>query len=89
MVEHLPDLIAALNALAFLFLFLGWRAIRFCLDHKEIFLPQLKAILRANQFGNLKILLPMVSSLEEIEQFQDVFQEAQKALKAENQSFNP
>ncbi len=69
--------------------FLGWRAIRFCLDHKEIFLPQLKAILRANQFGNLKILLPMVSSLEEIEQFQDVFQEAQQALKAENQSFNP
>ncbi len=69
--------------------FLGWRAIRFCLDHKEIFFPQLKAILRANQYGNLKILLPMVSSIEEIEQFQEVFQEAQEALKAENQEFNP
>ena len=43
--------------------FLGWRAIRFCLDHKEIFLPQLKAILRANKFRNIKLLLPMISSL--------------------------
>ena len=69
--------------------FLGWRAIRFCLDHKEIFLPQLKAILRANIHGNVHILLPMVSSLEEIRQFKLVFTEAQNILKKEGKKYNP
>lgn len=68
--------------------FLGWRAIRFCLDHKEIFIPQLKAILRANKYGNLKILIPMVSSLEEINQFKKVFAEAIEILKSEGQKYN-
>lgn len=67
--------------------FLGWRAIRFCLDHKEIFIPQLKAILRANQYGNVKILLPMISSLEEIEQFREVLEEAKKLLDAEGREY--
>jgi phosphotransferase system enzyme I (PtsI) len=67
--------------------FLGWRAIRFCLDHKEIFLPQLKAILRANIHGNVHILLPMVSSLEEIRQFKMVFAEAQNILKKEGKKY--
>jgi phosphotransferase system enzyme I (PtsI) len=69
--------------------FLGWRAIRFCLDHKEIFLPQLKAILRANKFQNIKLLLPMISSLEEIQQFKEVFINAQEILKSEAKEFNP
>jgi phosphotransferase system enzyme I (PtsI) len=67
--------------------FLGWRAIRFCLDHKEIFIPQLKAILRANKYGNIKILIPMVSSLEEINQFKKVFGEATEILRSEGKEF--
>jgi phosphotransferase system enzyme I (PtsI) len=69
--------------------FLGWRAIRFCLDHKEIFIPQLKAILRANQYQNIKLLLPMISSLEEIRQFKTVYQHAQEILRSEGKEFNP
>ena len=69
--------------------FLGWRAIRFCLDHREIFIPQLKAILRANIYENLSILLPMVSSLEEIYQFRKVFEEVKKHLKQEGKTYNP
>ncbi len=69
--------------------FLGWRAIRFCLDHKEIFLPQLKAILRANSYGNVHILIPMVSSLEEVRQFRTVLEEAKELLRSDAVEFNP
>jgi phosphotransferase system enzyme I (PtsI) len=68
--------------------FLGWRAIRFCLDHKEIFIPQLKAILRANKFGNVKLLLPMVSAIEEIHQFKHILKEAVDMLNREGKKFN-
>lgn len=48
--------------------FLGWRGIRISLDHSDIFLQQLRALLRANyQLGNLAILLPMISSVQEVE----------------------
>ncbi|QEK11501.1 phosphoenolpyruvate--protein phosphotransferase [Crassaminicella thermophila] len=46
--------------------FLGYRAIRLCLDQKEIFKTQLRALLRASVYGNLKIMFPMISSLEEL-----------------------
>lgn len=68
--------------------FLGWRAIRFCLDHEEIFLPQLKAILRSNLHQNIQILLPMVSSVEEIHQFRKVLKEAEGLLVKERKEFN-
>ena len=48
--------------------FLGWRAIRFCLQEKEIFCAQLRAILRASAVGNVKIMYPMISGLEELMQ---------------------
>ena len=49
--------------------FLGWRGIRFTLDHPEIFLTQLRALLRADaEIGNLRILLPMVSQLGEVDE---------------------
>ncbi|MFZ0389110.1 MAG: putative PEP-binding protein, partial [Calditrichia bacterium] len=69
--------------------FLGWRAIRFCLDHKEIFITQLKAILRANRHGNSRLMLPMVSSLQEIRQFKEVFAEARQKLDEEGTAYNP
>ena len=69
--------------------FLGWRAIRFCLDHKEIFIPQLKAILRANLHKNMKLLLPMISSIEEILQVKQILNEVKESLTAEGKEFNP
>ena len=44
--------------------FMGWRSIRVCLDREDIFCTQLKALLKANTKGNLRILLPMISGLE-------------------------
>ncbi len=69
--------------------FLGWRAIRFCLDHKEIFIPQLKAILRANVHGNVHILVPMISTLRELHEFKKVLQVAKNLLHKEGKKFNP
>ena len=49
--------------------FLGWRGIRVTLDHPEIFLAQVRAMLKANeQLGNLRILLPMISGIEELQE---------------------
>jgi phosphoenolpyruvate-protein phosphotransferase (PTS system enzyme I) len=55
---------------------LGLRAIRFCLKHKDIFRTQLRAILRAAAYGNVRILIPMISSCEEIEQTKIMIEEA-------------
>ena len=46
--------------------FLGYRAIRICLDREELFLTQLRALLRASAFGDIRIMFPMISSLEEV-----------------------
>ncbi len=51
---------------------LGWRSIRVLLDRDDVFRPQLRAILRANETGNLRILVPMVTSLEELDDILDV-----------------
>ncbi|GAW27953.1 MULTISPECIES: phosphoenolpyruvate--protein phosphotransferase [Carboxydocella] len=46
--------------------FLGWRALRLCLDTPELFLPQLRAIWRASAFGKVRVMFPMVSSIDEL-----------------------
>jgi phosphotransferase system enzyme I (PtsP) len=57
--------------------FLGWRGIRITLDHPEIFLVQFRAMLRANaNTGNLKIMLPMISSIDEIDESIRLFEQA-------------
>ena len=68
--------------------FLGYRAIRFCLERDDIFKPQLKAILRASQYGNLKIMFPMISSLEELLEAKSKIQEIKKELEAEGIDYN-
>ncbi|MBC7087285.1 MAG: phosphoenolpyruvate--protein phosphotransferase [Tissierellales bacterium] len=68
--------------------FLGLRAIRFCLKNKDIFKTQLRAILRASAFGKVKIMLPMVSNLEEIIESKKIIEEAKKELKNEHIKFD-
>jgi phosphotransferase system enzyme I (PtsI) len=68
--------------------FLGWRAIRFCLARPEIFKPQLRAILRASVHGNLKLMYPMISGIEELRQANAILEEVKEELKKEGYSFN-
>ena len=60
--------------------FLGYRAIRLCLDRKDIFKPQLRALLRASVYGNLKIMFPMISSLSEIQEAKSILSECREEL---------
>ncbi len=60
--------------------FLGFRAIRYCLKDKPLFKTQLRALLRASIFGNLRIMFPMISGLEEIEAARNVLEEAKHEL---------
>lgn len=68
--------------------FLGWRAIRFCLEEKEVFRAQLRAILRASAEGSIKIMYPMISGLGEIEQANALLEDYKKELRAENLPFD-
>ena len=64
--------------------FLGWRGIRITLDHPEIFLVQVRAMLRANQgLNNLEIMLPMISGVEEVDEANRLINQAFFELKAE------
>lgn len=63
--------------------FLGYRAIRLCLDKVEIFKIQLRALLRASVYGNLKIMFPMISSIEEFRQAKKLLEECKEELKKE------
>lgn len=67
--------------------FLGYRAIRICLDRKDIFITQLKAILRAAVFGDLEIMFPMISNVQEIRAAKAVLEEAKAELLAESVAF--
>ena len=58
--------------------FLGWRAIRFCLENVDIFKTQLRAIIRASAVGNVKIMFPMISGLEELRQAREVLEECRQ-----------
>lgn len=61
--------------------FLGWRAIRLCLEHIDIFKTQLRAILRASVVGNIKIMFPMISGLEELRGAKAVLAECHEELR--------
>lgn len=68
--------------------FLGWRAIRICLDLKDVFKAQLKALLRASAFGDVRIMYPMIISVEEFKKANEVLEECKKELRAESIGFN-
>ncbi|KPH78771.1 MULTISPECIES: phosphoenolpyruvate--protein phosphotransferase [Bacillaceae] len=64
--------------------FLGFRAIRFCLENEAVFRPQLRALLRASAYGNLKIMFPMIATLEEFRQAKSILLDEKKSLKADD-----
>lgn len=68
--------------------FLGWRALRICFDMQDVFRNQLRAILRASAFGNVKILLPMVISVEEIKKVNELVDKYKKELDQEGIDYN-
>ncbi|MGF7038224.1 phosphoenolpyruvate--protein phosphotransferase [Mucilaginibacter lappiensis] len=68
--------------------FLGYRAIRICLDRKDIFITQLKAILRAGAFGKLKVMFPMISNIQEIRAAKVILQEAMDELEKTDVPFD-
>jgi phosphotransferase system enzyme I (PtsI) len=61
--------------------FLGWRAIRLCLENIDIFKTQLRAVLRASAVGNIKIMFPMISGLEELRSAKAVLAECKEELR--------
>lgn len=63
--------------------FLGVRAIRYCLENEEIFRPQLRALLRASVYGNLKIMFPMVATLDEFRRARAILLEEKEDLVSE------
>ncbi|MBT5312298.1 MAG: phosphoenolpyruvate--protein phosphotransferase [Verrucomicrobia bacterium] len=67
--------------------FLGWRAIRLCLQEKDLFRTQLRAILRASVFGNLKIMYPMISGVEELDAANVLLDECREQLRDEGVAF--
>ena len=67
--------------------FLGYRAIRISLDRTDVFITQLKAILRASVFGNLRIMFPMIANIQEIRAAKEVLNQAKTALTADNIAF--
>lgn len=64
--------------------FLGLRAIRLCLKEDDIFRTQLRALIRASSFGNLKIMFPMIATIEEFRQAKAIFEEEKNKLVTEN-----
>jgi len=68
--------------------FLGWRAIRLCLDSPQIFEPQLRAILRASAGRNVQIMFPMIATLAEVRKAREAVARVQKQLGAEGVAFD-
>ncbi len=64
--------------------FLGNRAIRLCLCHKDMFKVQLRALLKSSIYGNLHIMLPMIATVDELREAKELIQEVENELKAEN-----
>ena len=69
--------------------FLGYRAIRYCLDHPEIFMPQISAILRAGADGNVLMMFPMITCLKELLEAKQVVKQVEQGLRAKGVPFDP
>ena len=68
--------------------FLGWRGVRFCLDQPQMFKTQLRAILRASAEGNVKMMYPMISDLQEVKRANELLNACREELRSEGKPFN-
>jgi len=68
--------------------FMGFRAIRFCLENKSIFRTQLRAILRASTLGNIKLMYPMISGLDELRRANEVLETVKTELRERGEDFD-
>lgn len=68
--------------------FLGFRAVRYCLRNRELYHTQLKALLRASAFGNIKIMVPLVTCLNELTEVKEMISQIKSELDNENISYN-
>jgi len=68
---------------------LGLRAIRLCLSDTSLFIPQIRAILRASALGNIRLMIPMLTALQELDSVQKIIQTEMQNLAAESVPFNP
>lgn len=68
---------------------MGYRAIRICLDRQELFITQLRALIRASAFGKLAIMFPMIISVEEVKKIKEIVEKVKKDLTEENIAFAP
>jgi len=68
---------------------LGLRGLRLCMKHREMFKTQLRALLRASAFGNMKIMFPLVSGVQELRQVKTFIREIKLELDAEGKAYNP
>ena len=86
--DKLPSIVGLAQDTAEMNPFLGWRAIRFCLQESAIFRAQLRAILRASAEGNVKIMYPMISGLEELTQSNELVEQCKAELRAAGVPFD-
>lgn len=68
--------------------FMGFRAIRYCLKHRDMFKSQIKAILRASAFGDVRIMFPLITAVEELREGKALVEEAKSDLRASGIDFN-
>ena len=64
--------------------FLGWRSVRYCLDNPLVLKTQLRALLRAAEYGSLAVMFPMISSLSEVKRLKEIFEEVRTELKSQD-----
>ena len=81
-------IMSALNLPEELNPFLGWRAIRFCLERVDVFKTQIRAILRASAHGCVRMMYPMISGVEEVRRARVILEECQKELREEGLAFD-
>ena len=68
--------------------FLGYRAIRYCLDRKDVYRIQLRALLRASAFGQIKIMIPMITCVDELREAKALIEEVKAELSSEGIAYN-
>jgi len=81
-------IMSALNLPQELNPFLGWRAIRFCLERVDVFKTQIRAILRASAHGCVRMMYPMISGVEEVRRARVILEECREELRREGVAFD-